>query len=240
MGAAIARRFASEGARVVVNSSSSVEAGEALANELPDALYVQADVANEAQARRLVDAALTRWGRLDVLVNNAATSAVIPHENLDALSDEVWWRIFGVNLLGPWYLMRAAAKALRANGGGAVVNVTSLAGVWTAETISAIPYALSKSALNHLTVLMANVLGPEVRVNALAPGGIETPMWGDARDYLRADVTARTLLGRPGLVDEIADACLFLAQPGYVTGQVLVIDGGMGVRASGNRRRWDR
>jgi len=230
MGEAIARRFVAEGARVVVNSTSSVAEGEALAKQLGDAaVYVRADVSKEREGLRLVETAVERWGRLDVLVNNAGTAQVVPHAKLDELTDDIWQRILGVNLMGPWYLMRGAAEALRADGGGAVVNVTSLAAVFSAETVSAIPYALSKSALNHLTVLMANVLGPEIRVNALAPGGIETPMWGAGADHLRKQLEKRTLLHRPGQVDEIADACLFLAEPGYVTGQVLVVDGGQGV-----------
>jgi ketoreductase RED2 len=229
MGEAIARRFAAEGAGVVVNSSRSTEAGQRVAAELADAIYVQADVAQESQAVELVTAALDRWGRIDVLVNNAATAPLIPHTDLDGLTDEVWQHTFGVNLFGPWHLIRAAAPSLRADGGGAVVNVTSLAGLVPTEDLSSIPYHLSKSALNHLTVLLANALGPEVRVNALAPGGIETPMWGDLRDTLRATVSAKTPLARPGSPAEIADVCLFLARPGYVTGQVLAVDGGMGV-----------
>jgi ketoreductase RED2 len=229
MGAAIARRFAAEGARVVVNSSRSVEDGTRIAAELPDAVYVQADVSVEPQARRLVEAALDRWGRLDVVVNNAAVAFMVDHPDFDGLTDEVWQRTLGVNLIGPWYVVRAAAPALR-RARGAVVNVSSLAGVKPTENASSIPYHLSKSALNHLTVLLANALAPEVRVNALAPGRIETPMWGDRREVLLASSRARIPLQRPGQPDEIADACLFLARPGFVTGQVLVVDGGMGVK----------
>lgn len=237
MGEAIARRFAAEGAGVVVNSSRSAEAGERVAAGLPDAVYVQADVGVEAEARRLADAALERWGRIDVVVNNAAVAPMVPHRDLDGLTDDIWQRTLAVNLLGPWYLTRAAAPALRADGGGAVVNVTSLGGIRTTETWTAMSYHVSKAALNRLTELLANVLGPEVRVNALAPGGIETPMWGDGADYLRRDLQTRTLLHRAGHVDEIADACLFLARPGYVTGQVLTVDGGMGVMVHRPRSR---
>jgi ketoreductase RED2 len=232
MGEAIARRFGAEGAGVVVNSSRSREAGERVAADLPDAVYVQADVGDEREADRLVDAALDRWHRVDVLVNNAAIAPMIGHADLDGLTDDVWWRTLSVNLLGPWHLMRAAAPALRADGGGAVVNVSSLAGVTGTENASSIAYHISKSALNQLTVLLANVLAPEVCVNALAPGRIETPMWGDRRDTLLASAQRLIPLARPGTVDEIADACMFLAHPGFVTGQVLVVDGGMGVRVN--------
>lgn len=230
MGEAIARRFAAEGAGVVLNSVQSAAAGERLADELPDAVYVQADVSSENDTKRLVEVALERWGRLDVVVNNAAIAPMIKHADLDGLTDEIWQTTFGVNLLGPWYLIRAAAPALRRDGGGAVVNVSSLAAVRPTEDSSSMAYHISKSALNHLTVLLANVLGPEIQVNALAPGRIETPIWGELRETLLATAKDVTVLGRAGHAAEIADACLFLARPGYVSGQVLVVDGGMGVK----------
>lgn len=234
IGAAIARRFAAEGAAVLVNSARSTQAGERLASELPDAAYVRADLADPDGADALVSAALERWGRIDVLVNNAGISPKVPHPDLAGLSDDVWEEVFRVNLLGPWHLIRAAEPHLRRHGDGAVVNVTSVAGLRPTENGTAIPYHLSKSGLNHLTVLMANVLGPQVRVNAVAPGGIETPMWPPG-DELRASVAARTLLGRPGRPSEIAEACLFLARPGYITGQVLAVDGGMTVKVQRDR-----
>jgi ketoreductase RED2 len=230
MGEAIARRFAAEGAGVVVNSSKSHQAGERVAAELADAVYVQADIGDRAEAQRLVDVALHRWGRIDVVVNNAAVAPMIAHADLDGLTGDVWLRTLTVNLLGPFFLVQAAADALRAEGGGAVVNVSSLAGVRGTENASSMAYHVSKSALNHLTVLLANVLGPEVSVNALAPGRIETPLWGDRRERLLATAKDMIPLGRPGTVEEIADACLFLARPGFVSGQVLVVDGGQGIK----------
>lgn len=230
MGEAIARRFAAEGASIVVSSARSVRDGERVASELPDTVYVQADVADPAAAGTLVAAAVDRWGRLDVLVNNAGISPRLPHPRLTELSDAMWDDVLGVNLIGPWHLIRAAEPHLRAHGDGAVVNITSAAGIRATENNTTIPYHISKSGLNHLTVLMANVMGPAVRVNAIAPGGIETPMWPTDADTLRASVSARTILGRPGRPDEIAEACLFLATASYVTGQVLAVDGGLTVK----------
>jgi ketoreductase RED2 len=227
IGAAIARRLSAEGAGVVVNSSSSVAAGEALAAELTDALYVQADVRDEAQGRALVDAALDRWGRLDILVNNAGWTQVVPHDDLDGATDEVWRRILDTNVLGPWYVTRAAVPALRASGNGCVVNMSSLAGVRVAG--SSLPYAVSKAALNHMTQLLAAVLGPEIRVNALAPGLVDTP-WTEDWDAVRAAISARAPLQRSGSPEDMADACLALVQSRYVTGEVLVADGGMHLR----------
>ncbi|HET6809926.1 MAG TPA: glucose 1-dehydrogenase [Acidimicrobiales bacterium] len=227
IGAAAARIMSAEGARIVVNSVSSVAAGEALAGELPDALYVQADIADESQARALVDATLERYGRLDVLVNNAGTTRVIPHADLAAVTDDDWQRILGTNIVGTWYVTRAAVDALRADGGGCVINVTSIAGV--RPTGSSIPYAVSKAALNHLTLLLANVLGPEIRVNAVAPGLVDTPWtadWGPVKQTW-AD---RAPLRRTGTPEDVARVCLTVATAEWMTGEVVLVDGGMHLR----------
>jgi ketoreductase RED2 len=227
IGEAVARSLAAEGASVVVNSVSSVEAGERVAQELPDATYVQADVADEGSARGLVDAAVATYGRLDVLVNNAGTTVVIPHHDLEAASPDVWRRIFDVNVIGTWQVTVAALPHLRASGAGCVVNVTSLAGV--RQTGSSIPYAASKAALNHVTRLLANVVGPDVRVNAVAPGLVDTP-WTADWDTVREVVRSSAPLQRSGKPEDIADVVLGLVQSRYVTGQVVVADGGLGLR----------
>jgi ketoreductase RED2 len=230
IGRAIAERFAAEGAGVVVNSARSVGAGQALAAALPDAVYVQADVSSEPQARSLVDAAVDRWGRLDIVVNNAGSAVMLDHRDLDGLTDEMWRQMLDINLMSAWYLSRAAVPALRARG-GSIVNITSLAGVHPTGSGSSIAYAVAKAAVNHLTVLLANALGPDgIRVNAIAVGPIETPMWGLDGDQIRASLRDRTLLGRPGTPAELAQACLMLAAPGFTTAQVLVVDGGMRFR----------
>jgi ketoreductase RED2 len=231
IGAATAHRFADEGASVVVNSSSSVDAGEAVASELRAkdvaATYVQADVADADQRARLIDDTLAAHGRLDVLVNNAGTTKVIPHADLDAVTEDIFRRILEVNLLGTFELTKLALPHLRASGDGSVVNVTSVAGV--RPTGSSVPYAVSKAALNHLTHLLANVTGPEVRVNAVAPGLVRTPWtadWGPVHDSM----AGRAPLGRSGEPDDIAGAILDVAANRYLTGQVLVVDGGLSLR----------
>jgi ketoreductase RED2 len=183
IGAATAQAFADEGATVVVNSARSVEAGEKVAASLPSAAYVQADVADESQCAHLIESTLDRFDRLDVLVNNAGVTKVIPHHDLEAATTDVFRHIFEVNVFGTWTLTRLAMPHLQRTGNGAVVNVTSVAGV--RPTGSSIPYAMSKAALNHMTALLANVVGPEVRVNAVAPGLVRTPWtegWGPVHD----------------------------------------------------------
>jgi ketoreductase RED2 len=225
IGAAVARAFGQDGSGVVINSSSSVEAGEAVAASLPDAIYVQGDITDEAAAEHLVASALARWGRLDTLVNNAGTTAVIPHHDLEAASVDVWRRIFEVNVFGTWSMTLAALPALR-QAHGSVVNVSSLAGV--RPTGSSIPYAASKAALNHMTLLLAKVVGPEVRVNAVAPGLVDTP-WTADWDVVREAVAQMTPLKRIGQPDDVAEVVLALARASYVTGQIVGIDGGLSV-----------
>lgn len=224
IGEAIARRFAGEGARVVVNSRSSRERGEAVADSLDGATYVQADVSSPADCERLISAVIGSTGRLDHLVNNAGTTVRVPHQDLDAATDEVWERILNTNLLGTWHLSRLALPHLRCDQGGSILNVTSLAGV--KPTGSSIPYAVSKAALNHLTRLLALVGAPEVRVNAIAPGLIATP-WTADWDEAHRSVSERAPLRRSGTPDDIAASALLLTCSPYTTGEVLLADGGM-------------
>jgi ketoreductase RED2 len=225
IGAATARAFADTGAGVVVNSSKSVADGQAVAASLPDACYVQGDIAVMKDVQRIVDAAISRWGRIDTLVNNAGTTAVIPHHDLEAASVDVWRRIFEVNVFGTWAMTVAAMPALR-QARGSVVNVASVAGV--RPTGSSIPYAASKAALGHMTVLLAKVVGPEVRVNAVAPGLIDTP-WTADWDLARQVVQEVTPLKRSGRPEDVAEMILALARSSYVTGQVVGVDGGLSI-----------
>jgi ketoreductase RED2 len=223
IGAATARAFADAGASVLINSARTVTEGEAVAASLPDSLYVQGDITDPAVPDRLVAAALDRWGRLDTLVNNAGTTAMIPHHDLPAASVDVWRKIFEVNVFGTWAVSVAAVPALR-EARGSIVNVASIAGV--RPTGSSIPYAASKAALNHMTVLLAKVVGPEVRVNAVAPGLVDTP-WTQDWDVVREAVRQTAPLKRSGQPEDIAEVILALAGASYVTGQVVVVDGGL-------------
>jgi ketoreductase RED2 len=223
IGEAAARRLSALGAKVVVNSATSVEAGERVAASLPgEALYVRADVSDAAQGRALLDAALARFGRLDILVNNAGWTKVVPHADLESLDDEILRRTFEVNVFGTWWLTKAAMPHLKKSGDGNVVNVTSIAGLRPVG--SSIAYAMSKAALNHLTRLLAKACGP-VRVNAVAPGLVATPWtadWGPMHEAVRNVAP----LHRSATPDDCAEAVLALLRSRYATGQVLVVDGG--------------
>ena len=175
VGAATALALASRGSGVVVNCSKDAAAAEQVAKACiaagGDACVVRADVADDADCRRMAAAALERWGRIDGLVNNAGTTKFASMRDLEALSAEDFHRIYSVNLIGPYQMVRACAAALRA-AGGAVVNVSSIAG--SMGVGSSYAYACSKGALNALTLALARNLAPEIRVNAVLPGFIET------------------------------------------------------------------
>jgi len=222
IGEATALAFAALGDTVVFNSARSVEAGEKLAKETPGAHYVQGDIANDDDCKRMIREVLTIFGRLDVLVNNAGTTKVIAHTDLEAASVDVWREIFEVNVFGTWNLIREAMPALTESQ-GCIVNVSSIAGV--RATGSSIPYASSKAALNHMTELLAKSFGP-VRVNAVAPGLVDTP-WTKDWDAIRGAVEAMAPLKRSGQPSDIAEVIVSLAGSTYVTGQVVVIDGGL-------------
>ncbi|MEX0847289.1 MAG: SDR family oxidoreductase [Ilumatobacteraceae bacterium] len=224
IGERTAQRLSELGAAVVVNSSSSVAAGEAVAASLPgESLYVQADIADPEQCRHLLDATIERFGHLDLLVNNAGWTTVVPHHDLDALTDEIFTKTFEVNVMGTWQLTKMAMPLLRASGDGHVVTITSIAGVRPVG--SSIAYSMSKAALNQMTRLLAKSHGP-VRFNAVAPGLVATP-WTQDWDAQHKAVSAIAPLKRSATPDDCAEAVLALVRNRYVTGEIFVVDGGL-------------
>ncbi len=227
IGRAAAVRFAREGLAVAVNYSRSEKEARETCEEVKalgvPALLCRASVADDAAVRDMVRRCVAELGGLDVLVNNAGTTQFIEHTDLDALTDEVWDEIFGVNLKGTFYCCRAALPALRERA-GCIVNVTSVAGLQGHG--SSIPYAASKAALNCMTKSLARAFGPEVRVNAVAPGPVLTRWLADHMDHVERSLLA-TPMRRAAAPEDIADAIAFLALgTTFVTGQVMVVDGG--------------
>ena len=224
IGEAAARRLAELGAHVVVNSSTSVEQGAAVAESLPtESFYVRADIASEGERNELIARTLDRFGQLDVLVNNAGWTTVVPHGDLDALTDEIFRRTFEVNVFGTWELTKAAIPHLRRSSDGNVVTVTSVAGHRPGG--SSIAYAMSKAALNHMTHLLAKSHGP-VRFNTVAPGLVDTPWTADWHET-RSTIHAITPLHRSATPADIADAVAAFVCNGYATGSSMVVDGGL-------------
>ncbi len=229
IGMAIARRLAADGMTVVIHSKTSREAGTQLAEEL-GGCYEQADLASEEECHAVAERVLARFGRLDVLVNNAGVSWPIAHDDLDAVTASVWRELLDVNLIAPWVLTAAARPGLASSakpGGGAVVNISSHAGVRPKG--SSIPYAASKAALNHTTRLLAVALGPAVRVNAVAPGLVDTPLtagWTDAQQLW----SERSPMRRAAQPSDVADLVSALVANEYITGEVILLDGGLNLR----------
>jgi NAD(P)-dependent dehydrogenase (short-subunit alcohol dehydrogenase family) len=228
IGAAIARRLSADGFTVVLHSRSSADLGREMAASLPDAAYIQADLAIDADRTRLIEQAVAHRGRLDVLVNNAGIIWRIPHSDLAAATPEVWEQMMNVNVIAPWRLITAAEPALRAAATpgrpAQVLNITSHAGVRPKG--GAIPYAAGKAALNHMTKLLAIALAPAIRVNAVAPGLVDTPMtagWEAAHTLWRE----RAPMGRAAQPEDIAAVAAMLIASDYVTGEVVLADGGL-------------
>jgi ketoreductase RED2 len=226
IGEGIARRLAAEGMTVVVNSHASGTRGSDIARDIGGD-YLPADLADGDQSRAMIAELIERHGRLDLLVNNAGTTRVIPHADLEAADRAVWREIFETNVFGTWDLCVAAIPYLRTSPQGHIVMITSLGG--QRPLGSSIPYSISKAALDHMTRVLASTVGPEVRVNAVAPGFVDTPWTTDWHD-MRSEVAAEVPLQRVASPDDMAVAVAGLHRMGYATGQVLAVDGGRHLR----------
>lgn len=238
VGSDTAHQLAQHGARVVINYAKSKAGAEATLQRVTEAggdgLVVQADVSDDSQCRAVVNAAIEAYGQLDVLVNNAGTTTYVEHKALDLLTDDIWHDTLNTNLLGPFYMTRAAAPHLAQSGGGEVVMTSSVAAFTTGG--SSIAYGASKAGLNSLTQHLARALGEQnIRVNAVCPGLLDGSWaregWGDAWETVKASVEERAALGKMACPNDVADAILSLITGSdLVTGQLLTLDAGFSIR----------
>ncbi len=231
IGRAVCLALAREGASVVVNYSRSQKEAEQTARDATAAggtgVTFKADVADEGKVKQMVAFAHDSFGRVDALVNNAGYTQFIDHTELDKLTDELWDRIYAVNVKGAFYGIRAVAPIMQAQGSGSIVNVASVAGITGGG--SSVPYAASKAALIALTKSMAAALGPAIRVNTVSPGLIYT-RWTEDYPDRNEEIRQGTIMQRLGTPADIAAATHYLiCSADWVTGQNLVIDGGRGV-----------
>ncbi|MBH5400750.1 SDR family oxidoreductase [Bradyrhizobium sp. CNPSo 4010] len=241
LGAACARLLAKKRARIVINYSTSQKEAEATSEACREAgaaevVLVQGDVSRDNDCRKIV-ASASRWGRLDVLVNNAGITKYVSRDDLDGLSAEDFQRIYSVNTIGTYLMIRAARSLLDigANLSGrpaSVVNVSSVAGI--SGDGSSVAYSASKGALNSMTLSLARTLAPSIRVNTVCPGYIDTTWFakllGEAKaQHLRETVVARVPLKLLSSADDIAELVCFLASPasGHMTGECVRIDSGL-------------
>ena len=227
IGRACALALAQRGARVAVNYSRSRDEAEQTAQECRavggDGLARPANVSAADQIDRLVASAIERWGRGDVLVNSAGTTTFAAYDDLDALTDEVWGRILDVNVKGVFFACRAVVPHMKRTGAGSIVNIGSISAIRPVG--SSIPYMASKAAVHSMTQSLAVALGPEIRVNSVAPGFIET-RWHAGRDDAARLTRERTPVARNGAPEDIAQAVLYLCTAPFVTGEIVVVDGG--------------
>lgn len=230
VGRATVLRFAKLGYDVVINYSRSDQDAASTADEVTaigvSCEVIRCDVSQDKQCREMLEKVAATFGRLDVLVNNAAVTSFVPGRDLDGMSEEKWDRILAVNLKGTFFCSRASVGLLEASGHGAIVNVSSVAGATGAG--SCIAYSASKGAINTMTKSLAKVLAPKIRVNAVLPGPIDS-RWikeGD-NNWDLDEMTAGYPIPRPSSPDEIADGIVFFAcGTSMATGQLLSIDGG--------------
>jgi 3-oxoacyl-[acyl-carrier protein] reductase len=227
IGRAVAWRLAERGYAVTVNYSKSKAEAEEAADGVRQrggrALIYAANVADDTAVRAMVERTTEEFGGLDVLVNNAGMTYFVPHVDLEGLTNQIWDDILNVNLKGTFFACRAAMPHLKARKGN-IVNIASVAGVMGSG--SSIAYAASKGAVITLTKSLATAFAPDVRVNAVAPGPVQTRWLADHQDMVE-EAMKQTPLRRPATADDIADVTLFLADvTTLMTGQVLIADGG--------------
>lgn len=236
IGREIAIQYGREGADVIVNYSKSRAEAEETAGQVQATgarvQVVQADVARQADAERLIGEAVEHFGRLDVLVNNAAITRFVDFADLDGLTEEVWDVLYDVNVKGTFWCCRAAAKVMQAQQpqGGSIINIASMSGLRASG--SSIAYCSSKAAVIHMTRCLARALGPDnIRVNAIAPGGVSDTRWQANRTTPAPPATgspaAGTPMGRIANPADVADVALWLAAGApLTTGDVISVDGG--------------
>jgi 3-oxoacyl-[acyl-carrier protein] reductase len=226
IGAAISRELGRAGARVAVNYRSGTDAAETVATEI-GGVAVQADVSDPEQVQELVERVEAELGEIDILVNNAG----VTRDTLIArMSDEDWETVIQTNLSGPFNTSRAVARKMMRRRSGAIVNLTSVVGLH--GNPGQANYAASKAGIIGLTKALARELGPRgVRVNAVAPGYIDTELTSVLSEEIRGTILGATPLGRLGEPEDVAGAVRFLCsdEARFVTGEVLLVDGGLGM-----------
>lgn len=236
IGAATARRFVKEGWRVAVNYLDAAQKADAQAIvKGTPGIAIEGNVTRDEDCKRLVERTVAAFGRLDAVVNAAGISVMVPHTKLHDIQAEDFQRIYAVNLIGPFQVIRAAAPHLKKTGNGAVVNIASRAALTGAG--SSIPYAASKGALNTMTLSLARVLAPEVRVNAICPtlteGGFVERLDPTTFAARTANIVANSPLKKIGKPDEVAETIWWLVtSAAMMTGAILELDFGIHLNAA--------
>ena len=227
IGRATAILLAKQGMRIIVNYSRSEADAEQTVADIRqlgiNAITVKANVADEGDVQQMLEIAEGEFGRLDVLVNNAGTTHFVPYADLDNMTPKLWHEIYDVNVVGAFLCSRFAIRLMKCNEGGVVINVASIAGI-TGKG-SSIAYAASKAAMINMTKALAASQAPEVRVNAVAPGVVDT-RWVKGKEFHTDPQLKATPLQRIATGDDVAQAIYGLIISEFVTGETIVVDGG--------------
>ena len=227
VGRATSMLLAKKGAMVAVNYSKSETDAAATVQAIRDmhgqAIAVKADVSNEQEVQQMVADIVHAYGNVHYLVNNASITEQLPMRELDAVTDGVWDRLLAVNVKGMFYTARAVAPYMRQNGEGAIVNLGSVAG--TTGLGSSLPYAVSKAAVHGLTKSLAHALAPEIRVNAIAPGAVDTRWWA-GHEVKMNQLAGSILLQRISTPEDIAESIVSMLLQRSLTGQIITVDNG--------------
>jgi 3-oxoacyl-[acyl-carrier protein] reductase len=230
LGQRICHALAREGVHIAVMYAQSRDQAEGVARELATSYQINAaafacDITDGAAVKKLIADVTARFGRLDILINDAAYNKAIPFTDLDNLTEEVWDKIMAVNLTGPMFLTKAVAPIMKAQGRGRVINISSVAGLGPQG--SSIAYAVSKAGLIHLTKCMAVAMAPETLVNCVAPGLLEgTRATANLRPEMIAQGASQSLLKKAADKDDCADMVVTMCRTETMTGQTVVIDSG--------------
>ena len=229
LGKAISLKLAAAGSKIAVAyRSSPTNANETVAKieaKGGQAMAVHADVSSSDDVRSMVDSVVEQFGRIDILVNNAATRVIVPFSDLDALKEEDWDRIIAVNLRGPFLCAKAVAPAMELRGAGKIINVTSIGGIRPGG--SSLAYSVSKAGEEMLGRCLAVALAPEIQVNNIAPGLMDTPAGRLLGEEWWKDYMDGALLEKMPLVDDVADAALYFVRNDSVTAQTAAVDAGV-------------
>lgn len=239
LGAATAQMLADVGANVLINYMPGQEtqaqtiADKCVSSGVSDSLCHPGDITKDDQCKGIVQAAIDQWGRVDILINNAGINKLVDHNDLDGLSAEDFINIYNVNVIGAYQMIRAVAPTMQQQGSGVVVNISSAAG--ESGRGSSVAYAASKGAINTMTKSLGRALAPAIRVNAVCPGFVDTPLWDklnlseDERAKLKQGNITATPLRLDVTAEIVSRGILFLASDlsVHMAGQILTTDGGL-------------
>ncbi|WP_190324677.1 SDR family NAD(P)-dependent oxidoreductase [Bacillus atrophaeus] len=224
IGSATCIKLSSLGAKVVVNYSKSLKEAQDTYNQLSNTgLLYQADISDKRQVKKMINACIQKFGKLDYLVNNVGVTHQLAMDDFDGATDEIWDKLWDVNVKGTFYCIKEAVPYLKKGEDAAIVNVGSVAGITGLG--SSVPYAVTKSAVHGLTKSLAFSLAPDIRINCIAPGAVDTRWWEGNEEKMHA-LAGNILMKRISTPEDIAETICYTLLQKSLTGQIITADNG--------------